>query len=68
MCFLFKVSGQSNVRLPLESGGASDSVMVHLLSVSKGVGGGQDLNICISTESELLKKKSPPLRGNLFDV
>lgn len=28
--------GQLNVRSPLESGGASDNVMVHLLSVSEG--------------------------------
>lgn len=34
---VFYVSGQLNVRLALESGGASDSVMVRLLSVSEGV-------------------------------
>lgn len=38
-CVLNSV-GQLNARLALESGGASDSVMVHLLNVSEGVGGG----------------------------
>lgn len=34
-----KSVGQLNVRLALDSGGACDSVMVHLLSVSEGGGG-----------------------------
>lgn len=75
---------QLNASLALDSGGASDSVMVHLLSVTEGVcmggaevimGGradkmnsfmksGQNLNICISTESEPAKKE-PSIEGKL---
>lgn len=67
-----------------ESCGPSDGVMVRLLSVIEGVRGGgvevwpdkmnrsiksgQDLNICISTESEPDEEKRPPWRGKLFDV
>ena len=57
-----------NVRLALESGGASDSVMVHLLSVSKGVWReGKTLTFAFPLNQSRWRK-SPPLRGNLFDV
>lgn len=58
---------QLSISFPWESDGASDNVMVHLLSIREGaevleereranklnssIKSGQDLNICISTES-----------------